>query len=80
MTKPELLQELTIVFRDVFNDDSLQIDETMTAENVSNWDSLHHINLIVAIESEFGIKFRTSEIEKLTNVGDLLRAIEQKAH
>jgi len=50
----------------------------MTAADVEGWDSLHHIRLIIAIERRFKIKFKNSEVEQLTNVGDLVSAIDRK--
>ena len=79
MQRTEILGILTDVFRQVFHNDGLQIDESMNSASVERWDSLHHINLIVAIESEFGIKFRSSEIEKLVNVGTIVDLVARKA-
>ncbi len=49
-----------------------------TADQVNGWVSFNHLNIIVAVESEFGVKMQTNEIEKLSNVGDLVRAIQAK--
>jgi acyl carrier protein len=62
---------LTAIFRDVFDDESLVLRDDLTAEDVENWDSLTHINLIVAIEKEFRIRFTTAEVSGLKNVGEL---------
>ena len=62
---------LTTIFRDVFDDESLVLRDDLTAEDVENWDSLTHINLIVAIEKEFRIRFTTAEVSGLKNVGEL---------
>lgn len=62
---------LTVIFRDTFDDDSIVLQPAMTADDVENWDSLTHINLIVAIEKEFRIRFTTAEVSGLKNVGDL---------
>ena len=69
---------LTEIMRDVFDDDDITPTETMTADDVEAWDSLSHIRLLVSIEKRFNIKFTNAEVEKLRNVGDLLRAIEAK--
>jgi len=69
---------LTDVFHDVFDDDSLVLSKEMTANDVENWDSLTHINLIVAIEKEFRVRFLTSEVSGLKNVGQLEALIESK--
>lgn len=71
-------QRLLSIFREIFDDPDLQISRSTTASDVENWDSLTHINLIVAIEREFKIKLTTSEVAKLQNVGDLMQLIEHK--
>ena len=69
---------LTAIFRDVFDDESLALRPDLTAAEVENWDSLSHINLIVAIERGFKIKFATREVASLKNVGELVDLIRQK--
>ncbi len=78
MTEAEIYSELTEVMRAVFDDDALEIGPTTTAENVHGWDSQAHITLIVATEVQFGIRFRTAELEGLKNVGELVRLIAAK--
>jgi len=73
-----LLEPLQEVFRDVFDDPDLVIGESMTANDVSGWDSLMHINLIIAVESRFGVKFATAEISSLKNVGMLAQLVADK--
>ncbi|HVY02131.1 MAG TPA: acyl carrier protein, partial [Caulobacterales bacterium] len=74
-----LLQDVTAVVRDVFADDEITLSQTTTADDVEGWDSLMHLNLIIAIEKRFKIKFSTAEISGLkeegSNVGDILRLI-----
>jgi acyl carrier protein len=72
------INQLTGIMRDVFDDDSIDATESMTADDVEAWDSLSHIRLIVSIEKRFNIKFTNVEVERLRNVGDLLNAIEAK--
>ncbi len=79
MSSRDLLLEIQDIMRDVFDVDDLVISESTTAEDVEEWDSLSHIRLIVAIEREFGFKFKNSEIESLKNVGDLMTLIQSKA-
>lgn len=62
----------------VFDVDDLSITPDTTAEDIEEWDSLSHIRLVVAIERRFKFKFSTTEVEGLTNVGDLARLIEAK--
>ncbi len=78
----DLLQEVQEVFRDVFNDDEVHVAESTTAAEVEGWDSLMHLNLIIALEKHFGIKFSTAEISRLKengqNIGTLLGLITSK--
>jgi acyl carrier protein len=69
---------LSTIFRDVFDDESLVLRDDLTAEDVENWDSLTHINLIVAIEKEFRIRFTTAEVSGLKNVGELEALVAAK--
>lgn len=73
-----LIERLTKVFRRVFDDESIELNTTMTANDIDEWDSLSHINLIIAIELEFGIEFKQKEIQNLENVGALIQSIEKK--
>jgi acyl carrier protein len=72
------------VFRSVFDDDQLTVTQSTTAADVAGWDSLGHINLIIAIEKRFGIKFANAEISRLkadgSNVGTLIDMLQQKIH
>lgn len=78
MDRETLKQQLDAVFRDVFDDSSLEIRDDMTAAGVEGWDSLSHINLIVAVEKEFRIRFTTAEVRGLNNVGDFVALIAKK--
>ena len=69
---------IQIVFRDIFDDDSIVLRDDMTAADVENWDSLNHIDMIVAIESEFKIRFTTAEVTSLKNVGELMALVDKK--
>ena len=72
------LTQLTEVFRVVFGDDTLVIDMDTTANDVDGWDSLSHVNLILAVESEFQVRFSQKELMLHKKVGDLVRDIEAK--
>jgi acyl carrier protein len=78
----ELSLQLQEIFRDVFDDPTLILDEGMTALDVEGWDSVAHVNLIIAMEQKLGIKFATAEISRLgdqgQNVGTLLEMIRRK--
>lgn len=75
METTERLQE---VFRDVFDDDEIVIANDTTADDIEGWDSLTHVQLIVAVEKEFSIKFSTVEVMKLKNVGEFIELINKK--
>jgi acyl carrier protein len=64
------------VFRSVLDLEELSLTREMTAAQVDGWDSLAHIHLIVALEAEFGIRFRTADIVRLKNVGEMMDLIE----
>jgi acyl carrier protein len=79
MDKAQTLHSLTDVFREVFDKPDLVLTEAMTAADVENWDSLNHIDLIVAVERKFKIKFTTREVTGLKTVGDLAELTAKKA-
>ena len=78
MSTDEILESLRKIMIDVFDLDDLQLTTQTTADDVEDWDSLSHIRLIVAVERQFKIKFQNSEIESLTNVGELVQVIARK--
>ena len=65
MQQQEIYTRLTKIIRDVFDDESLVATPEMTAADVAEWDSVNHITLVVAIEEEFGIKFKTAELVRI---------------
>lgn len=71
-------EELNTIFCTVFDDDTISITPDLTANDVDGWDSLSHVNLIVAIENRFKIRFNQKELLTFKNVGDLLHSIESK--
>jgi acyl carrier protein len=74
----DITERLTKVFRIVFDDESIVLSPELTANDVDGWDSLSHINLLIAIELEFGIEFKQNEIQNFANVGELMQSIEKK--
>ena len=78
MTVEDLYARLTPIFRDIFDDDDLVPTPELTADQVDGWDSLAHINLIVAIEQDFDIRFAAAEIEGLKNVGEFVATLAGK--
>ena len=79
MTLPEIHKKLTLVFRDVFDDPALEISNATTANDVAGWDSIMHVNLIVAVEKAFGTTFTTKDVKALANVGDFIQLIAKRA-
>lgn len=67
----QVLAEVTEIFRDVLNQEALQLQRETTANDVQDWDSLNHIELVVAVEKHFKIKFNFAELQKFRNVGDM---------
>ena len=75
MQQKERLQE---IFRDIFDDEELIIREDMSAHDIEDWDSLAQINLIIAIEKEFKVKFKLDEVSNLKNIGEMLELLSKK--
>jgi acyl carrier protein len=78
MEKKEIVSKLTSIFRRVFSNDSLEITNELTANDVDNWDSLTHMLLITEIEESYSIKFKLKDLNKMKNVGDMINIIESK--
>ena len=78
MTEIDIIKKLGNIFQDVFDDESLTISNDTTAEDIDDWDSLAHINLIVAIEKDFNIKLTLGELQGLQNVSDMVALIGEK--
>ena len=81
MNQSQILDQVAEIIRDVLdplNDKDIKIDNETTADQTEGWDSFNHINIVVAIEQHFGIKFKTAEIESLRNVGELVHLIARK--
>jgi len=74
----ETIERLTPVFHKVFDNEDIVLTPELTADDVDEWDSMSHINLMIAIELEFGIEFDQSEIQTFANVGELITTIERK--
>lgn len=72
------IEELQDIFRDVFENPNMVITEETSANDVDDWTSIVHMQLLATIEEHFGIKFATRDIRRMKNVGDLLRSIESK--
>jgi len=74
----EIRTRMTAIFRDLFDDESIVIRDEMTAADVDEWDSYNHINLVLAVEKSFAVRFTTSEIGNLANVGEFIGLVKTK--
>jgi acyl carrier protein len=73
-----LLAELQVIFRDIFDQPNLVITRESNASSVDDWDSLTHVNLITAIEKRYKIRFALGELQDLKNVGDMIEMMQEK--
>jgi acyl carrier protein len=76
--KAEILKTVNAIFIDVLDNEKVVLTDQTTANQVAEWDSLTHIQLVVAIEKRFGIRFTSGEIQRWKNVGELVDTIAQK--
>ncbi len=75
MTREQAYERLNKVFREVFDDDSIVVADETTADDIEDWDSFEHINLIVAVEEEFGFKIPMGKTVTMKNVGEMVDLI-----
>lgn len=78
MEKQEILAQVEGIFRDILDDETIVLTDSSTANDIEDWDSLTHIQLIVAIEKHFRIKFTSREILSWNNVGEMIDCIAAK--
>ena len=78
MDDTQIYAKLTEIFQDIFDDETIVLKPETTAADIEDWDSFNHVNISVAVEAAFGIKFKSSELEELTNVGDMVTLIKAK--
>ena len=78
MGEQEIFERLDEVFQDVFDDDRIHVNAGTTADDIEDWDSLEQINLVVACEKKFNVKFDMKEIQALKNVGEMVDTILSK--
>jgi acyl carrier protein len=79
MDRNKIYERLTEVFIDVFDDEDIKLNDNTTSDDIEDWDSLEHVNLIVAIEKEFGMKFTMGEVTGMKNVGAMVDIIVDRA-
>ena len=75
----EIYERLNSVFREFFDDEEIELDDETTADDIEDWDSLNHITLIDAVESEFGVRFTMGEVSGMKNVGEMAAIIKERA-
>lgn len=78
MTQEYVYEKLNEIFQDVFDDEEIQVQASTTSEDIEDWDSLEHINLVVAIEKCFSIKFTMDEVTGMKNVGEMVSIILER--
>ena len=78
MTREELFDGVQDIFRDIFDEDDMVIEDKTNSDDVEEWDSLNHINLVSTIEKEFKIKFDLKELSTLNNVGSIIDSALEK--
>jgi acyl carrier protein len=78
MTREEVMEKVTEIARDIFDDDELVLEDDTVASDVDGWDSLTHLSLMNEIEEEFGFKFVMKEVQGLKDVGELIEAIMER--
>lgn len=78
MKTEDIMKNIQSVFRDVLDDETLEIREETVPSDIDDWDSLSHVILIVALEEEFEVKFKITEVQTLDNVGDMARLLAEK--
>ncbi len=71
MNKEQVMERLTEIFRDVFDDEGIEISDSTTADDIEAWDSLEHITLISAVEKAFKMRFTMREVSGMKNVGEM---------
>ena len=75
MTREAVYERLNKVFREVFDDDEIVLQDTTTADDIEDWDSFEHINLVVAVENEFSFKIPMGKVITMKNVGEMVDII-----
>ena len=78
MTRAEVFEKLNEIFQEIFDDENITVEEDTTSADIEDWDSLEHINLVVAIEKAFKIKFTINEVSTMKNVGTMVDVILER--
>lgn len=75
MSREEVMKRLNDVFRNMFDDETIELNDDTTSDDIEDWDSLEHINLLVSVEQEFNMKFNMNEVTNMKNVGEMVDII-----
>lgn len=78
MTQEVIIQELNKIFQDTFNDDSISVAIETSADDIEEWDSISHVQLVFAIETAFEVKFSNQEILSLVDIGSIISLVSEK--
>lgn len=78
MERNEIFLGVVEILKDIFDDDDLEIEENTCSEDIEDWDSLEYINIIVAVEKKFNVKFSVDDIKNIENVGAMVNLVERK--
>lgn len=78
MERKEIFEKLTVIFRDVMDNDDIVLEESTTAEDIDEWDSLAHVQLIEKIEAVFGVRFSAKEMTSWDELSELVDSIVSK--
>ena len=78
MEKKEILDQIQDIFRDVLDNEDIVLADETTAEDIEEWDSLTHVQLVVAVEKHFKVKFTSKEILSWKNIGEMIESIISK--
>ena len=79
MDREKIREKLNGVFQDVFDDDSIELSDKTTADDIDGWDSLEHITLISAVEKAFKMRFTMKEVSGMKNVGEMMDILAERA-
>ncbi len=80
MTEGEVYPKVTAILREVFDREDIEATPTLAADQVEGWDSFKQVEILIAVQEEFGVKFSSRELDSLKNVGDLVNIVVAKAH
>jgi acyl carrier protein len=79
VTEPEVYTKVTAILREVFDRDDIEATPTLAADQVEGWDSFKQVEILIAVQEEFSVKFSSRELDSLKNVGDLVNIVVAKS-